>query len=131
MRIDLSDGTVEYVNAGHMPMLVSLRGEPFAGVDESKGLIAGILDDNAYDIGIISLEAGDRIVLYTDGVTEARNESRHFYGPQRLTDFLNTCESNDSAGLVEAIFGDTSGFSGNAPQSDDVTVVAVGYNGAK
>jgi len=131
MRIDLSDGTVEYVNAGHSPMLVSLGGEPFVGVDESKGLIAGILDDNAYDVGVISLKAGDRMVLYTDGVTEARDESRHFYGLQRLMDFLNTCESHESARLVEAVFADAQTFSGTAPQSDDVTVVAVAYNAEK
>lgn len=130
MRIDVLDGTVDYVNAGHAPMLVALGAEPFAAVDDSQGLIAGVLDDNAYDVGVIRLQAGDRLVLYTDGVTEARNDTRHFYCLQRLQDFVNNLDANDSARLVDAIFEDVHAFAGGTPQSDDVTVVAIGYRGA-
>jgi phosphoserine phosphatase RsbU/P len=131
MRVDILDGTVDYVNAGHSPILVSKGGGPFVAVDDSKGLIAGVLGDNVYEPGRMRLEAGDRMVLYTDGVTEARNETRHFYGLQRLTDFLATFEANDSAHLVNAISEDVHAFSGGASQSDDVTIVVVGYRGAR
>lgn len=127
LRIDLLDGTVEYVNAGHPPMLSSRKDKPFFAVDDSKGLIAGVLDDNAYSACKLVLKPDERLLLYTDGVTEARNEERRFYSQQRLIDFLAHDDASDSAELVSAIFEDTHKFSAGTPQSDDITVVAIGY----
>jgi sigma-B regulation protein RsbU (phosphoserine phosphatase) len=129
MRIDLIDGAIEYVNAGHPPMLVSHGGDPYIPVDDSQGLIAGVLADNIYHGARTHLNSGDRIVLYTDGVTEARNTSRGFYGQQRLIDFLSARDNRDSAGEVSRIFDDIQSFSDKALQSDDITVIAVTYGG--
>lgn len=128
MRIDVIDGTVDYVNAGHSPMLVSNGGEPFVAVDDSNGLIAGVLGDTIYHAGVMRLTAGDRMVLYTDGVTEARNDERHFYGLRRLTQFLAKFYSNEPARLVDGIFDDVHAFAGGIPQSDDITIVALDYH---
>ncbi len=130
MRINVFDGTVDYVNAGHSPMLVSTPGEPPLAVDDSRGLIAGVLEDNAYESDVVRLQAGGRLVIYTDGVTEARNHTRHFYGQRRLMDFLANLDPPDSSRLVDAIFEDVRAFAGDTPQSDDITIVAVGYRGA-
>ena len=128
LRIDLNDGTVEYVNAGHPPMLISRSTEPFVAVDASQGLISGVLADNEYTAAYATLERGDRLVLYTDGITEARDTGRNFYGEQRLTNFLSNGNSVSSAEIVNELFNDVEVFSKDAEQSDDITVLAIAYD---
>jgi sigma-B regulation protein RsbU (phosphoserine phosphatase) len=128
MTFDTLDGTVTYVNAGHMPILLSRAGGPFVDVDDSRGLIAGVLGDTVYEPGTITLDDGDRLVLYTDGVTEARDRERLFYRAAGLTAFVNHAEPGDSQGLVDGIFDDVRRFVGTAPPSDDVTVLGVTFN---
>ena len=127
LRIDLTDGTVEYVNASHPPMLLSRSNAPFVEVDESEGLIAGVIDDHAYQSRALQLEYGDRLIIYTDGVTEARNQFKRFYSQERFIDLVAHNEASDAAQLVSTIFEDAHGYSAGNPQSDDITVVAIGY----
>ncbi len=127
LRIDLTDGTVEYVNAGHPPMLLSRNNAPFVEVDESAGLIAGVIDDHAYQSRALHLDSGDRLLIYTDGVTEARDHFKRFYSQDRLIDLVSQSESSDAQQLVSTIFEDAHGYSAGIPQSDDITVVAIGY----
>ena len=127
LRIDLVNGTLEYVNAGHPPMLLSRGNAPFVEVDESEGLIAGVIDDHAYQSRTLQLEHGDRLIIYTDGVTEARNQFNRFYSEERLIDLVSHHEASDAAQLVSTIFEDAHGYSAGIPQSDDITVVAVGF----
>ena len=130
LRIDLIDGTVEYVNAGHPPMLLSRNHASFVEVDDSEGLIAGVIEDHVYQARELTLAAGDRLVIYTDGVTEARNTSRRFYSQPRLIDLLAHDDTSDSTQLVSAIFDDAHRYAADTPQSDDITVVALEYYGA-
>lgn len=130
MVFDLSDGTVEYVNAGHLPMLLSSAGDPFTPLDDSQGLIAGVLEDNVYETSVLKLHPGDQIVLFTDGVTETRDAERHFYGMERLTDLLSDVDVTVPAAVVQKIFDDTFAFASGSPQADDVTIVAVRYLGS-
>ena len=74
MVIDLTNGKATYVNAGHPPLLASLGGRPWIDIDAPAGLIAGVLDDTVYEAGKLTLRPGDSLVLYTDGVTEARDD---------------------------------------------------------
>ena len=129
LRIDLVNGTLEYIKAGHPPMLLSRGNAPFVEVDESAGLIVGVIDDHAYQSRTLQLERGDRLIIYTDGVTEARNQFRRFYGEERLIDLVSHHEASDAAQLVSTIFEDAHGYSAGIPQSDDITVVGVGFYG--
>ncbi|MCZ6895914.1 MAG: SpoIIE family protein phosphatase [Gammaproteobacteria bacterium] len=129
MVIDLTNGKATYVIAGHPPLLASLGGQPWVDIGAPAGLIAGVLDDTVYETGGFTLRPGDRLVLYTDGVTEARDEDRNFYTQSRLREFLSDLETRDASVIVEAIFTDVASFSGRMQQSDDITVVAVKYLG--
>lgn len=127
MTIDTVDGTVTYVNAGHMPILLSRAGGTFAEVDDSRGLIAGVLSDTVYTPGTLTLGDRDRLVLYTDGVTEARNRERQFYRAEGLSACVNGAPWRDSQCLVDGIFDDVRRFVGSAAPSDDITVVGITF----
>ena len=130
MRIDLTDGTVEYVNASHLPMLLSNDGQSFVPVDDSQGLISGVLADNEYSAANARLVPGDRLLLYTDGVTEARDVERTFYGQQRLTNFLSSKSRKSAKEIVGNLFDNVENFSNGAEQSDDITVMSIIYRGS-
>ncbi|MFT4582484.1 MAG: sigma-B regulation protein RsbU (phosphoserine phosphatase) [Gammaproteobacteria bacterium] len=123
--IDLVDGTIEYVNAGHPPMLVSRGGSSFVAIDESKGLIAGVLADSEYSSETLLIKQSDRVVLYTDGVTEARDTHGKFYGQQRLVNNLSRESQESSTNLVAEVFNDLVEFLGPAGHQDDITVLAI------
>ena len=128
--IDTKRGEMEYVNAGQNPPLVSLRGEPFEFLEAGSGLIAGILEDSRYEGHRIDLQAGDAIVIYTDGVTEARDERADFYGMPRIRELLGGMPGLDAGEIVAAVRADVEKHMGRAPMSDDITIMALRYRGA-
>jgi len=114
------DGTLEYVNCGHIPPLVVSQGDvnrPGAG-----NLPVGLLPDAQYESAKVQLKAGDRLVLVTDGVTEAENAKGDFFEDSRL-------ELAAKGGGLDRIFGAISDFCGGTPLSDDCTVVEMVYTG--
>jgi sigma-B regulation protein RsbU (phosphoserine phosphatase) len=123
--VDTVERTAKYVNAGHLPLLHARGDGPFVALDGSRGLIAGVLSDTVYTVATIELEPGDRLLLYTDGVTETRNAQRQFYNLQGLIDFLQDKRWPGTGDLVEAVFANTREFARSAPRSDDITVVAI------
>lgn len=114
------DGDLEYVNCGHIPALVVSNGQverPAVG-----NLPVGLLPDAKYESAHVQLKAGDRLVLVTDGVTEAENARGDFFEDSRL-------EQAAKAGGLEDIFSAISNFCGGTPLSDDCTVVEMVYTG--
>src|SRR5262252_3093736 len=108
------DGELEYVNCGHVPPLLVCAGEV---IRPSHGnLPVGLLPDASFESDRYSLHTGDRLVLVTDGVTEAENEEGEFFDNHRL-------EVAARQGTIESIFGAVSEFCGSRPLSDDCTVV--------
>ena len=82
--IDLKTGLVEYVNAGHNPPLVALGGENFTYLKQKSGFILAGLEGFTYETSTFRMDHGDRIFLYTDGVTEAMNRQDELFGEKRL-----------------------------------------------
>jgi serine phosphatase RsbU (regulator of sigma subunit) len=114
------DGELEYVNCGHVPPLIVSGGEverPAAG-----NLPVGLLPDAEYKSAQLQLKAGDRLILVTDGVTEAENPRGEFFEDSRL-------ELAAKTGTMEDIFAAVSTFCGGAALSDDCTVVELVYTG--
>lgn len=115
------DGELEYVNCGHVPPLLICGGEV---IRPSHGnLPVGLLPDATYESDRYSLHAGDRLVLVTDGVTEAENASGEFFDNERL-------EIAAQKGAMQDIFAAVSAFCGSTPLSDDCTVVEMTYSGS-
>src|SRR5262249_31391308 len=90
------------------------------------GLLVGMLDDVAYEEERLALAAGDRIVLYTDGVTEAAREGNEMFGEQRLIDLVAALPPELAAReAVERILAGLREFLGEAEAGDDVTVMVL------
>jgi CHASE2 domain-containing sensor protein len=112
-----------YSNAGHNPPLV-VRADGRIEELETGGLILGVFPLAEYDEGSVDLAAGDLVVLFTDGVTEA--ESRHgLYSDERLQELLVRERTRPAKEIAQAILDDVDLFSHGRHQTDDVTVVVV------
>lgn len=114
------DGDLEYVNCGHIPPLLVCAGEVIRPAHGN--LPVGLLPDVTYQSDRYSLHAGDRLVLVTDGVTEAEDATGEFFDNERL-------EAAAKIGNMHDIFAAVSQFCGSTPLSDDCTVVEMVYSG--
>ena len=119
--IDPDTLEMEYCNAGHTPTL--LNGETIA---QDPQLIAGIVPGYAYHTQKLQLHSGDRLLLYTDGVTEARDENRAFFGETRLQDWMRARPAEAScSGDCAALLDTLAAFRGKARQNDDIAIMSI------
>jgi sigma-B regulation protein RsbU (phosphoserine phosphatase) len=117
---DAAARTLAYVNAGHNnPML--LRQSGIIERLQAGGVPLGIMEDAPYDSGMVTLQPGDWLAIFTDGVVEAENNAQQEYGEQRLIAMLHSGVTLTPAALLNSIMVDLDRFAGNAPQHDDVT----------
>lgn len=123
--IDLRSGRMTYACAGHdRPLLVDARQMKVTEID-GHGLVLGVLDGVVIEESELTIDRGDFIVLYTDGVTEARREDSEFYDLDRLTETILTTYCGSAEEMVEAIVGSVEAFTGDTLQFDDLTLVVV------
>jgi phosphoserine phosphatase RsbU/P len=116
-------GEMEICNAGHVaPLLLHDGGvTPIA----ATGLPIGMFCQERYSSTQVKLGKGDRLLLYTDGLSEARNRDDCEYGDNRLSAFLTGCRQLPAFSLVKKLLDDLSEFSLARPKSDDLTVMAI------
>jgi phosphoserine phosphatase RsbU/P len=114
------DGELEYVNCGHIPPLLIQQNKIFRPAHGN--LPVGLIADAAYASDRCQLNSGDRLVVVTDGVTEAENGEGEFFDNQRL-------EEAAKKGCLEDIFDEVARFCGSTPLSDDCTVVEIVFSG--
>jgi len=112
--------TLTYINAGHNQPILRHNAGPIQRFD-TGGLPLGIKADASYQTGTVKLEAGDWLVVFTDGVVEAINEAGSDYGEQRLISILNGGTDLPPVKMLSRIMVDLDFFVGNTPQHDDVT----------
>jgi serine phosphatase RsbU (regulator of sigma subunit) len=129
--LDTRSGTLAYVNAGHNPPCLIPRDGNAEFVELPRNPVAGVSPDIEYQAGSLQLGAGDRLVLYTDGVTEARSGSGGLFGEERLQALLDQVPVGSADALVSAAFDAVDAFAGGAAQSDDIAVVALSFSGAR
>jgi phosphoserine phosphatase RsbU/P len=126
--LNTGTGEIEYVNAGHNPPYL-LSGNRIEKVEMTGGTILGCLEDFKYQSKSIKLNPGEQLFLYTDGVTEAFNVSDQLYGEERLETYL---QGKLEQSLEETVLGciqEVAGYSTGTAQSDDITLMAIRYNG--
>jgi phosphoserine phosphatase RsbU/P len=126
--IDVPSGTMTYCNCGHNPPLVLRRGESTFEPLRNCGPPLGILDDVGYVPRSIALAAGDMLLLYTDGVTEAEDFQSAQFGEKRLEQAILEMRGHPARKVVEHVTKRVAEFVKGAPQSDDITCVAVVRN---
>ncbi|MBE5972312.1 MAG: HAMP domain-containing protein [Lachnoclostridium sp.] len=126
--LDVSNGHLEFVNAGHNPPVI-LRNKGSAEMLKTKAnFVLGMMDDMPYKKHEIELQQGDMIFLYTDGLTEAQNLEDELFGETRLTSYLETMMRDQSisvSDLCQSVHTSVKNFAGKAEQSDDITMLAL------
>ncbi len=125
-RFEPGDRTLSYVNAGHNPPLVVHGGNGASAPTWLRPTAAaiGLLDEAAFGMNTVSLHAGDVLLLYTDGVTEAIDAASQEFGDERLADFVSQHAQLPAPDLVAGIYRRLVDFTGNHRVSDDTTLVA-------
>lgn len=123
--LDLKTGKLRYVSAGHNPPLLRHADSSFQYLPKSKTIVLAAMDGYPYKAQEMQLSPGDIIYTYTDGVTEATDKNNELYGEPRLQDALNTQSWNSMEELCRSIKKDVDLFVGDAPQFDDITMVAI------
>jgi len=121
---------VRFANAGHNPPLIYRRGTGFEYLKIQAGFVLGPMANSAYVTETVTLGANDVFFLYTDGVTEAQNPAAELYGEKRLWEALNRGEVSDLTAMVHAIRSQVEEHADGAPQSDDVTMLALKFRGS-
>jgi phosphoserine phosphatase RsbU/P len=116
-------GEIEICNAGHCPPLV-LRDHGVEPV-EATGLPLGLFSDQEYSASRLRLSAGDGLLLYTDGLTEARNPTDDEYGLDRVVALLPGCRKMSPEQMLGSCLEDLSRFLCGAQKTDDLTVMAI------
>jgi serine phosphatase RsbU (regulator of sigma subunit) len=127
--LDLKTGNLTFGNAGHLPpyLIESPRGARALAAE--AGVPLGVVDEYPFEPVQLKLAPGDAIVLYTDGVTEAADADTNLFGEQRLEAVLAAHVGESCDSIVGAVFEAVQRFAGDAPQADDIAVLAVRYKG--
>ena len=124
-----ANGLVEYANGGHnLPFVVKASGE-VKQVESESGLVLGVVPEFEFPGGRIELEPGDTFFLYTDGVTEAMNEAGEEFGESALAKVLGECVGASAEDVRRHVVKAVKAHAGDAPQSDDITCLALKYLG--
>jgi sigma-B regulation protein RsbU (phosphoserine phosphatase) len=121
--LDSRAGTFTYTNAGHCaPILVRLSGEAIRL--ETGGAVLGVFSEWSYEQAEIELRPGDRLLLFTDGITEAENSSEEEFGEERLVKLAAALRELDAGAMKDRILENATEFAGGIFQ-DDATLVVV------
>ena len=123
-----ADGRLRYCNAGQEPPVVVRAGGVLESLDVG-GPVLGLLGIAVYEQGETQLTPGDVVVLFSDGVTEARNAAGTEYDRPRLLASLADAHGRDAGRVLEDVLASVNAFSGLAPQADDITVLVLKYRG--
>ncbi|HEX5069548.1 MAG TPA: SpoIIE family protein phosphatase [Vicinamibacterales bacterium] len=123
----IKDGRLTYCNAGHNPPFV--LGKSGVRRLEDGGPVVGLLEFAPFSQGTITLDPGDLIIVFSDGVSEALNAAGEEFGDARLEEVASAMKDSSSADIVERIVAAVKLFTKGAPQSDDITAMAIRYLG--
>lgn len=130
--LNLTNGHLEFANAGHNPpLLYSVKTGRFEYLRTKPNMVLAGMENVNYRKNEIQIEPGDRIFLYTDGVTEATNIENKLYGEDRLQEFLNRSLDLSVEETIKEVKRDIDSFVGNAEQFDDITMLELLYKGKK
>ncbi len=118
-------GPLQYCNAGHnAPFLITESG---ASRLDIGGAVMGLFQTASFDTGTVEVSAGDVLVVFSDGVTEAENVEGEEFGDDRLAECLRDARSRSAAEVLETVQSSVRAFAGAAAAHDDITVMAVRF----
>ena len=125
--LNTQTGRLAYIDAGHNPPLIKRDGK-FGYIPRAKkGLPLASMEDFPYTTNEIFLQPGDRLFLYTDGVTEAQNKEKQLYGEDALLKFAEEHKEEGQGAFLDTLFKVLSDFQSGCDQFDDITMVIMDY----
>lgn len=128
--VDTKTGLVTFANAGHNPPIIGKNGA-YRFLKCKSGFILGGMKEALVSDETFTLQHGESITLYTDGITEAMNVNREQYGEKRLLDLFNRKDYSCLIELHHTLKDDILEFVGDAEQSDDMTYITLRFHGDK
>ena len=125
-KLDLLTGELEWCNCGHNPIVVMSPGSKPYFLKTKSNLALGLIDGFNYEAERITFPKGTRLLIYTDGVTEAENSNQELFGEERLMEWAaSLMPSSSSVGAIESLLLNLKQFTGDNEQNDDITVMSV------
>ncbi len=125
--LDVEAARLSYVNAGHNRPLFGPGGKDFNFLESPGGILLGVDEDAEYQVSVQQLAKDDVLVLYSDGVTEAKNGQRELFSDQRLRTLLCSLNIRGAKQAVRRIESAVREFAAGCPQSDDLTLLVVRF----
>ncbi|MGI6192175.1 MAG: PP2C family protein-serine/threonine phosphatase [Christensenellales bacterium] len=129
--LTISTGELSYVNAGHNPPLLKRKNGQYEWLKSRPGFVLAGMEGVRYKEGSITLEDGDRLFLYTDGVTEATDLNKELFGEERLQNALNEKGDAPIRDVLLHVREQIDVFVGEAEQFDDITMLGIEYTPTK
>jgi phosphoserine phosphatase RsbU/P len=132
--LDLDKSVVSYAGAGHPPLLLWRKNSRSVAEVLENGIFLGPFHDSSYSAVPLSLEAGDRIILYTDGIVEAKDSSGEEFGMDRFKGMVENYHALPADRFADAVLEGVAHWSekiSEASQSDDITLLAIDFKGAQ
>lgn len=123
--LDTTTGIVDYTNAGHNPPYVLRADGSLSAVPSDRNMVLGAIGGLKYKSNTLTLQPGDLLYMYTDGVTEAEDKDHGQFLEARLESVLTSLKGSDSATIVDTVLGKVKEFTGDAVQSDDITQLVI------
>ncbi len=128
LTLDLDTGVVTFANAGHLPLLIRRAIGKVEAVAGDAGPPLGIIDNIAYNDSFLSLQPGEDMLLYTDGVTEAMNPAQEQFTEERLLKILLRTHPR-LENIINSVTEEVKTFTGDATSNDDLTLLAARWEG--
>ncbi|MBA4393366.1 MAG: hypothetical protein C0407_07420 [Desulfobacca sp.] len=124
-------GEILYANAGHNPPLLIDKEGKVSYLQISGGLVLGVMEEICYQVESLHLQTGESLFMYTDGVTEAMNIKEELFSEERLQKDLTLAADRPIKEMINTLMQRINDFSGEALQSDDITMMVLQYKGEK
>ncbi|EFO81668.1 stage II sporulation E family protein [Oscillochloris trichoides DG-6] len=128
LTLEVASGHITYANGGHNYPLHYATATGQVQPLRARGIVLGIVPDPQFDQHELTLQPGDVVVLYTDGVTEAMNPARELFGDERLHALLHAHAQRSPHEIINAVLTAVTEFAAGQAQSDDITLVVLKRN---
>ncbi len=123
--LDCRTGEFSFARAGHEPLVVGVSGGDVHLIPWDVGQLLGLLDDPILDEGTVTIPSGGTLLLYSDGITDGRSPEGEDFGRDKLMERFGTLTGRPAQDVCDGLWRMLVAFQGDAPQFDDVTLLAV------
>ncbi len=129
--LDIRSGEIVYANGGHCHPFIIGPGKKLTQMVGADGPAVGFDEESSFIRNTLTLQHGDTVIAFTDGVIEANDKDSKLYTTSRLVSEVEGLGTMDIEKIVSTIYEHVEAFSEGMPQSDDITIVALRYNGSR